>query len=67
MNNPTIIVISLSELSDSIQAKACSGYACFDLGWSCNLAGYSQSGCDTYDSQKCDPLAPVAAVHGSFN
>lgn len=68
MKKPEIRIIELKELAKLIKTKACSGYACFDLGWGCNTVGFHQGGgCDTYDSGKCDPLAPVAATHGSFN
>ena len=63
---PKIMVVSIAQLGEIIKAAACSGYFCFDTCFTCTKAGWSTA-CDTYQSGKCDPMAPVAAVHGSFN
>lgn len=63
---PIIVVLPLAELKNMIKVSACSQYFCFDTIFSCSSAGWS-TGCDTYDSSKCDPFANVGAVHGSFN
>ena len=66
-NEPLIISISTDELSELVNAGACSsGYVCIESFFSCNYLQWAQDRCPVYDSSKFDPLSAPGGAHGTY-
>ncbi len=63
---PLLKTIDAKEIKSVVTAGACSGYVCLDANlFTCAYASFN-SGCSTYDPNKCDPLAAPTAGHGNY-
>ena len=60
---PKMISIEKTDLLKLVQASACSYFFCFVNGY-CNIAQFACA--DGYDIDKCDPLNPPEAAHGTY-